>query len=143
MRGRNDETVLLQKMIRPLLIGGIAGAVVCGLVLLLMAALMTVKDLPAAANLPMALTAAGIASLTGGLISARLMGERGWLMGLLCGVLLFTLLLLAGGFQMLTNFSASAAPLKLAVMLAASMTGGVLGVRSNRTNARRKSTRHR
>ena len=128
MKTRGEDTAFVRRWMRPLLIGVLVGAAVCMLFLLLCAALLAAKDIPRAVIVPMAVTSAAIGSFAGGLVSARVAGVRGWLYGGLCGLILFVLVLAAGGFALLRDMHASYLAVKLAAMLLAATLGGMVGV---------------
>lgn len=130
MRATREETAVLKKLVRPVVFGAVVGAVVCLLILLGLAALLAVQDLPHGLTTPLAITAAGLGSFAGGFLAARMSGEKGWLVGLMCGVILLLMMLIAGGFSMLKNLPGSYLSVKLPVVLLAAMVGGMIGVGS-------------
>ena len=121
----------LRQWIRPLLIGVCVG-VLCGTLLLLLAALaLRSVDLPRGAVTPLATAAAGIGGLFGGLATALAAGRRGLVMGALCGLLLYVVLLLAG-LSRGSGIDPGYAAIKLTVLTVAGALGGVLGVNRKR-----------
>lgn len=112
---------------RSLLIGIPAALAAGAAFLLLFALLMTLWDLPPAAVTAFAVAAAVGGAFVGGFFTARLSGEKGWLMGLLCGAALF-LLLFVVGICIHRELRAGMWLLKLFLLLAGGMAGGMLGV---------------
>ena len=131
MRSRQQDSSVVYKIVRPLLWGALAGVLSCLLLLLLMAAVLAVGDVPKTAVTPLAVSAAVVGAGVGGFVTARLRGENGLLFGALCGLLLFVLVM-AVGFSLLQQIRGGYALLKLALMLAAGAIGGVLGVNRRR-----------
>ena len=112
---------------RSLLIG-IPAALAAGATFsLLFALLMTLWDLPPAAVTAFAVAAAVGGAFVGGFFAARLSGKKGWLMGLLCGAALF-LLLFVVGICVYRELRVGMWLLKLCLLLAGGMAGGMLGV---------------
>lgn len=108
------------------LFGLIAGAAVCFLVLLVLAAVMTSRDLPQGALSPMVTVAGGLGAFVAGWTAARKRGKQGMAIGAGCGSLMFLILLIAGlsaggGLSSLTL-------VKLAVLVLLASLGGVVGV---------------
>jgi len=128
MKPLKEETAVARKLLRPVLLGGIVGAIVILLVLAGLAWLITQKDVPQSAYTPLAVVAAAVGALAGGIVAARSAGEKGWLAGLCTGILLFLAILIAGGFAMLRDLQASYLLVKIAVMLGCGTVGGMIGV---------------
>ena len=124
---KEDSSVMIKRVVRPVVIGTVAGAGCCLLLLLLMAAVMASSDIPKAAVTPMAVAAAAIGAFVSGIIAARISRERGLLLGAVCGLLLYLLVMIAG-FAMLREIRGAYAVVKLAVMIGCAAFGGVLGV---------------
>lgn len=137
MKSHKEETANLQKWVRPMLFGVVAGTLVCLAALLLLAALLAAKDVPQTAVTPMAVVAAALGAFAGGFVAAKLAGEKGWLFGMVCGLLLFLLILLAGGLSMLRDIRGSYLLVKLAVMLVTAAVGGMVGVNLGHGRRRR------
>lgn len=116
---------------RPLLTGVCVGVVGTTLALLLFALLIDKLSLPTAAVTPMAVAALGVGGLAGGFAAGLCGGRRGLLLGAVCGVLLFLILLIAGvawGKALTPGYTV----IKWAVLTACSAAGGVLGVNRRR-----------
>ena len=128
MRSHKDEPKWMTLWVRPLGVGTLAGALICFVALLLMAALLLTQDAPQSGVAPLALVSLVIGALVGGITAARLAGQNGWLMGLCTGGVLFLLLLLAGGFAMLRDMQSAHMWVKLAITLGSAAVGGIVGV---------------
>lgn len=127
MKARNDAAPLDFLKVKPLLIGVLSAAVVCVLGLLLSAVLMTFADLSEGITTTLSLVSAALGAFVGGMFAAKLSENRGWLMGLLCGLILFVLILLSG---LVVHRSVDIGFLfvKSAVLLLGGMIGGMIGV---------------
>ena len=117
-------------ILRPLLIGLCIGVIACTLLLLGAAALFCQVDVPPAAVAPVAMGAAALSAFLGGWVAARAAGQRGWLMGILCGGVLFLILWLWGLSR--GGVENSYAATKLGVLTLSGAIGGVLGVNRKR-----------
>ncbi len=127
MNGHKDDTAAWVKMVRAVTIGAAAGTVICLLLLLIMAAIIAAQDIPKAAVVPMAVVAAAIGTFAGGFICARIAREKGLLLGLLCGALLYLMILLAGTIWFRDAHSAYVF-IKLAILVGCGGAGGIVGV---------------
>ncbi len=127
MNGHKEETPVWTKMVRAVAVGAATGTVVCLLLLLIMAAIVSAQDIPQAATVPMAVVAAAIGTFSGGFICARIAREKGLLLGLLCGALLYLMILLAGTIWFRDSHSAYVF-VKLAILVGCGGIGGVVGV---------------
>ena len=106
--------------------GLIAGAAACFLLLFLMAAVMTVRDIPQDALHPMVTVAGGFGAFVAGWVAAKKQGKQGMVIGAACGGVMFLILFIAGlsaggGLSSLTA-------VKLAVFIVVAALGGVVGV---------------
>ena len=117
-------------ILRPLLIGLCVSVVFCTLLLLGVAALLCRVDLSPHVLSPTALVVAALSALLGGWVAARAAGQRGWLMGILCGGVLFLILLLWGLSR--GGVEGGYAIIKLAALTLSGAVGGVLGVKRKR-----------
>ena len=126
-RGQGSENAGGMRLVRPVAISVLIGAIVCALVLLLMAVLMTARNIPQFAVDPMA----GVALIAGGLVAgfccARMLRENGMMYGALSGAV-FTVIVVLAGLAIKDNGFGLAAILKIVIIMLASMLGGVLGV---------------
>lgn len=131
MNTQSTTRTVLQQWVRPLLVGLCVGVLCCTLLLLLAALAIQSVEIPRAAVTPLATVAAGIGAFAGGLAAALAAGRRGLVMGALCGILLFVIILLAG-LARATGIDPGYAAIKLAVLTVAGAIGGVLGVNRKR-----------
>lgn len=93
---KEDSSAIIKRVLRPVVIGTVIGAGGCLLILLLMAAVMASSDIPKAAVTPMAVAAAAIGAFISGIVAARISREKGLMLGAVCGLLLYLLVMLAG-----------------------------------------------
>ena len=128
MRSRKDEPTWLKHWVRPLLVGVLASVLAVVLSTMAMAALLLTQDLPQNSVTPLALVALVIGAFVGGFFAARAANQNGWLIGLATGGIMFVLLIIVGGFALLRDVQVSHTWVKLAVMLAASAVGGIVGI---------------
>jgi len=126
-RMRRDDASVVEKWIRPVLIGLIAGVLCCLLVLMICAMIIAAVDMPQMAVTPMAIIAAVIASFVAGLVCARVSGKNGLVYGALCGITLYVLVMLAG-FIALKDVRGIYALAKLLIMTGVGSIGGIVGV---------------
>ena len=124
---KEDSSAIKKRVLRPVVIGTVIGAGGCLLILLLMAAVMASSDIPKAAVTPMAVAAAAIGAFISGIVAARISREKGLMLGAVCGLLLYLLVMLAG-CAVLREIRGAYAVVKLAVMIGCAALGGVLGV---------------
>ena len=113
---KEDSSAIIKRVLRPVVIGTVIGAGGCLLILLLMAAVMASSDIPKAAVTPMAVAAAAIGAFISGIVAARISREKGLMLGAVCGLLLYLLVMLAG-FAVLREIRGAYAVVKLAVMI--------------------------
>ena len=64
-KSHNEDSAILKRIARPIVIGACVGAISCLLVLLVMAAVMAAQNIPKAAVTPMAIVAAAFGSFIG------------------------------------------------------------------------------
>ncbi len=128
MRSRKEEPIWMKRWVRPLGVGVLSGALACFLSLLAMAALLLTQDVPQTGITPLSLVALVTGAFIGGLFAARTAGQNGWLIGLCAGGALFLLLMIAGGFALLSDVQAAHTWVKLAVMLGSAAVGGIVGI---------------
>ena len=117
----------LSSWLRPVLTG-VGVGVVCATLFLLLFALFVYKlPLPTAIVTPLALAAMGLGGLAGGFAAGLCVKRQGWLVGAVCGTLLYVILLIAGVARG-EDIAWGYALLKWAVLTVCSAAGGVLGV---------------
>ncbi len=128
---------MLNGFVRPLLIGVLAGILVCLAVLLLISATATTIDIPVAAVVPLATVATAVSAFFGGFASAKFSRRNGWLMGLLSSLMLFVISMFAGT-GLFDQMDGSFAFTKALIMLVCGMVGGILAVNSTSGKKRHK-----
>ena len=124
----NNQKTL--SVVRPLLVGLCVSVVCCTLLLLLAAWGIRTVDVPMGVITPVAVVAAALSALVGGLAAAKVAGCRGLLWGGGCGLALFLLILLIGLIR--GNVEVGYAVIKLAALTLSGASGGVLGVNHKR-----------
>ncbi len=127
MRAQSKAPSFFGSRVRPVLVGVGVGLLVCFGLLMLMAMLVQAVDVPRTAILPLAIAAAAVGAFVAGLVAAAMARRHGLLMGVVCGLVLFLLILLAG-VSRYAGVGGTTALLKLAVLVLAGGVGGVLGV---------------
>lgn len=131
MRARNEDTAMVKKFVRPILVGVCVGALSCLVILLVMAAIMAAVDVPKVAVTPLAIAAGAFGACISGFVGARIAKEKGLLFGAACGLLLFAIVLLAG-FAVLKDIRGANILIKLAVMVICGAIGGIIGVNTRK-----------
>ena len=122
----------LPPLLKPLLWGVSVGVIGGTLLLLLFALLIYKLNLSPDMVAPLALIAVGLGALLGGVVTGVCAGRQGWLMGALCGTLLYAVLLIAG-LAVTHGVGAGYAVLKWAVMPVCATAGGIVGVNQRHT----------
>ena len=130
-KSHNEDSAILKRIARPVVIGACVGAIACLLVLLVMAAVMAAQNIPKAAITPMAIVAAAFGSFIGGIVAAKISGEKGLLYGAVAGLQLYVVVIIAG-FSVLQDVRGATILIKLAVMVCSSAVGGIIGVNMKR-----------
>lgn len=130
----NQENPVLA-VLKPIVIGAVAGAGVCMVLLLICSfALVSSKHLPQAALQPITVAVAAVGSFFAGWIAAKISRERGILFGSCASLVLFLILLMAGltvGDEMLTPVTAT----KGLIMV---LTGAIAGILAVNKKTKRK-----
>ncbi len=116
-----------ERLLRPVAFGTAGGILVTLACFLLFALVMQFQDVPHIMVSPLAVTAAIIGSFFAGFWAARVLKEKGLLVGSICGLLLFVIVFLSGAAAG-TLGDGSAMLVKLIAMLPAAALGGMLGV---------------
>ena len=127
MRAHDRTPSFFHRWLRPVLVGVAVGLIGCIGLLMLMALIVQSVDVPRAAILPLAIAAAAIGAFLAGLTAAAIAGQKGLLLGAVCGFVLWLLILLAGVARY-EGVSGGNALIKLAALLLSGGIGGVLGV---------------
>ena len=114
-------------LIKPVVWGIAIGTVVTFLFLLLLAFFLTLQDFPASAAVPLVSVAAGVGSLIGGFVAAKIHGKSGAFLGAVTGLALFIIVLLASMFSGSGGFTAFTL-LKFVIMLLSACIGGIFAM---------------
>lgn len=118
----NDATTNMTTMLKAVTFGLLATTVV----LLLFSFVMCKKDVPFVLLNPFSAGLLMLGSFLSGYLAARRIRERGMIIGALCGLIIFSLLLLA---SVMNRFDVGlAAFIKLAISVVSGAIGGILGV---------------
>ena len=125
------DTKNVVKFSRSLAVSVVVGVVLTFLILCAFAALMSVRDLPHSAVVPMSILAVAAGTILSGYCCARILRERGLLWGLCCGTLIFLLTLFCE-LMLLGQPIGILALYKYIIYAASGMIGGVLGVNKRR-----------
>ncbi len=126
---------MLKGILYPILLGALIGSVGCLAVLLLLAIVAAGMDIPPVAVVPLATIGAAVGAFLGGLTSAKIAGRNGWLVGVITAGILFVMSMLAGG-GLFSQMNMGFVGIKLLVMIACGMTGGILAVNSGKKRKR-------
>ncbi len=127
MRAHDRTPTFFHRWLRPVLVGVAVGLIGCIALLMLMALIVQSVDVPRAAILPLAIIAAAIGAFLAGLTAAAIAKQKGLLLGAVCGLVLWLLILLAGVARY-EGVSGGNAVVKLAALVLSGGIGGVLGV---------------
>ena len=117
----------MKRFVRPLSFGALAGLLFCILLLLLMAVILRTQDFSQMVVYILTLLALIAGGFFAGFLGAALSKERGMLLGLGCGLLLFFILWLASQLILSTPISGTGIS-KLAAVAFSGAIGGVLSV---------------
>ena len=131
MKARNEDTAMVKRFMRPILVGAVVGAICCLVMLLIMAAVMAAVDVPKVAVTPLAIVVGAVGAFISGLVGARIAEEKGWLFGASCGLLLYIMVLIAG-FALLKDVRGASLAAKLATMVICGAIGGIIGVNTRK-----------
>lgn len=108
-----------------------AGVLLSFLILCAFAALMSVRDLPHSAVVPMSILAVAAGTILSGYCCARILREKGLLWGLCCGTVIYLLAFFCE-LMLLGQPIGALALYKFIIYAASGMIGGVLGVNKKR-----------
>lgn len=114
-------------------IGTAIAVIVSAVVIILFAGVMTVVDIPKSYAFPLSSIAMGMGSFFGARYSAKKLKEKGYLCGLVIGLILFLLGTIVGIFVNGVQFTALT-PLRAIISILMGMIGGITGINSG--NAR-------
>ena len=127
MNAQNNAVSFVRAYLRPLLVSLCVGVLCTALLLLAAALLIHSVDIPRATVTPLAYAAAGVGAFAAGLTAALLAKRNGLMLGAVCGLALYLLILVAG---CMSTESAVGTPawIKPVLLTVAGAIGGVLGV---------------
>ncbi len=117
----------LKKLTASAAIGTGVGMFSAAMLIFLMAAALTVGDIPATLISPVTVFFLAFGSFCGGFAAAKICGEKGFLCGAVSGILFFVIAWIFGAVFEYSGFGISAI-IKLAMMVIASSLGGIIGV---------------
>ena len=129
MKSRTNHN--LTTVLRPIGVGLCVGVITATLALLGAAVILWQADIPRSAVTPMAVTAVALGALVAGLTAARCAGQRGLLMGAVCGTLM-ALILLVAGLARSGGIHVGYTALKWVVTTLCGAIGGLIGVNRKR-----------
>lgn len=127
MRAQDRTSSFFRCWLRPVLVGVAVGLIACIGLLMLMALVVQSVDVPRSAIWPLALAAAALGALLAGMTAAAVAGQKGLLLGAVCGLILWLLILFAGVARY-EGVSGGNTAIKAATLLLSGGIGGVLGV---------------
>ena len=117
----------LKKFIISNAIGTGVGLLSASVLIFLMAAALTVGDVPAMLISPVTVFFLAFGSFCGGFASAKICGEKGFFCGAISGALFFLIAWICGAVFENSGFGISAV-IKSLMMVIASSLGGIIGV---------------
>ena len=129
MNLKTGNSSVLKSWAIPLIKGMIFGGFITLILLVLAALVLSLGALPLGASFIMASLAVAFGGFFGGLISAKKLGQKGLICGMLCGFFMFLLLSVVSliAFQATPGVSTLT---RLIIYLLAGAIGGIIGVDS-------------
>lgn len=124
----------MKKYQKPILRGCIFGMAVIAALTCLMSLVTSIKDLPQALLDPVAVMILAVGSFTAGFIATRIVREKGFLLGFICGLLMFLAAILVGIGMGWSGFGF----LALVKFFALTLAGSVGGIWAVNLKAKRK-----
>ncbi|MGN1457599.1 MAG: TIGR04086 family membrane protein [Acutalibacteraceae bacterium] len=129
-KSRNSGTAV--RAAKAVAVGTVVGLVICMLILLVITfMLVKIQKFPETAVVPVAIFTACIGAFVGGYFSARVKKSNGLLMGAVCALVMFVVLLLVG-IAFAGDIFGVVSLLRMGVMIISGAIGGVLGVNKHR-----------
>lgn len=108
-------------------IGGGIGIISSAMLIFMMAAVLTVGNIPAMIISPATVLLLLFGSFAGGFCGARISGKNGILCGAFSGIIFFTVIWISGGIMEIGGFGIPAFTKAATVIISASL-GGIIGV---------------
>lgn len=115
-------------------IGTAIAVIVAVVVIVLFAGVMTVVDIPKSYAFPLSSIAMGVGSFFGARYSAKKLKEKGYLCGVVVGLILFFIGTMVGLFVNGVQFTALT-PLRAIISILMGMIGGITGINSSSTRS--------
>ncbi len=131
---QKPKSTVFYAFLKPLLFGTITGSLVCVLLLLLFAFVSTLADIPHALVVPLSVIALAVGAFFGAVVAAWITGRNGWLIGMLNSITLF-LLSIISGWHFFELIDTDYIVIKLLIMLAVGILGGIIAVNSGKRHA--------
>lgn len=131
MKTKKESVSPVLRYALPVLYGTAVGLLVCLAVLLVMAIVLTVQDMPVAAASYLSVVALGLGALGSGFVGAKKAGAKGLLWGSVCGLLLFVIFILIG-FSFFQDVQGTSLWFRLAIAVLCGAIGGVLGINTRK-----------
>ena len=126
-RAPSRKETPLRRAVRSVLFGTAAAIVSCTLTLAICAFIVSIRDMPHTVIVLFSIACTMVGTLVGSFLSARLMRENGWLVGLAAGILFYlTVVLVNAGIGIAGTGLISLS--RLVIILVTSLIGGMLGV---------------
>ncbi len=122
MLKKNVEKIVLSSAI-----GAGTGLVLTSILIFIIAAILTIGDIPAVLISPVTVFFLALGGFGGGFISAKLSGEKGMLCGAFSGIIFFIIVWLFGTFFEKSGFGISAV-IKASMIIISASLGGIIGV---------------
>ena len=119
------------KIIRKIAVGSGIGAgtgmLFSSIIIILIAAVLAMANVPAMLIAPSTVLATAIGAFFGGFISAKICGEKGIICGAVSGVIFFMVLWIAGGIMGTGDFGTGMI-IKALMIIGCGSFGGIIGV---------------
>lgn len=138
---RVPDQIGIGRGVKPVIISTVSGVAVCIAMLLLFSLILSTQNIPQAAVSPMATAAVSLGALAAGYVCAKMLREKGLMWGLICGVILSFVVLLAS-FGLSGSGLGIPALFKVVFILLCSMLGGVMGVNTRHKRKHAKGKKH-
>jgi len=130
-KGQVTESAGTGRMMRPVAVSVVLGALVCVVLLLLFSVVISAGSVPQSAIDPMAVLAVSAGAFASGLSCAKIVKRNGLVCGLCCGVI-FSVIVLICSLAVPGGGLGLGALLKTMLMVFSAMLGGVVGINTRR-----------
>lgn len=122
MSGKTAENIIIKTSV-----GAGLGILVSALIIIIIAAILAIGDIPAMLISPITVLALALGGFSGGFLSAKFSEEKGLLYGSISGLIFFIIILLINVFSGKPSFGTGMI-IKFAMIIMASSFGGIIGV---------------